>query len=46
MIKDNKQRLFEMMNRVGGMPLINEVSDSDIPALRKNVKDIYMLQHK
>jgi len=27
MIKDSRQRLFEMMNRVGGMPLINEVSD-------------------
>ena len=31
MIKDNKQRLFEMMNRVAGMPLIKE--DTDRPTL-------------
>jgi len=28
MIKDSKQRLFEMMNRVSGMPLIKEESSS------------------
>jgi len=28
MIKDSKQRLFEMMNRVGGMPLIKEEASS------------------
>lgn len=27
MIKDNKQRLFEMMNRVGGMPLAEEATN-------------------
>lgn len=32
MKQNNKQRLFEMMNRVGGMPLINEESGfSDLP---------------
>lgn len=25
MIKDNKQRLFEMMNKVGGMPVLTEI---------------------
>lgn len=46
MIKDNKQRLFEMMNRVGGMPLIKEVTDK--PTLptwaQSNVNDFIPME--
>jgi hypothetical protein len=33
MIKDTRQRLFEMMNRVGGMPLIKETTGNNLDGL-------------
>jgi len=45
MPKYSPQRLFEMMNRVGGMPLTEVDGETDISTQRKDVLRTFFLQH-
>lgn len=46
MIKDNKQRLFEMMNKVGGMPILTEIDwENEFSDVSKECIDIEALKN-